>query len=90
MSEAPRTWPQADLEAVLRKALTMAGFHSFRLYWRGRSLCGVFAQVEAYAHCELANNASRQSHPSLSDVLAEVREMVQPTRREFPTLLARK
>ena len=53
-------------------------------------MCGVFAQVEAYAHCELANNASRQSHPSLSDVLAEVREMVQPTRREFPTLLARK
>lgn len=76
--------------ASMRNALTMAGFHSFRRYWRGLSLFSVFAQSEALAHDELANNASRQGHPPLSDVLAELREMVQPTRREFLTLLARK
>lgn len=76
--------------ASMKKALTKAGFHSFRRYWRGLSLFNVFAPSEALARGESANDASHQGRPPLRDVLAELREMVQPTRREFLTLSARK
>lgn len=45
---------------------------------------------EPLARGELANGASRQGYPLLGDVLAGLRETVQPARREFLTLLARK
>jgi 2-polyprenyl-3-methyl-5-hydroxy-6-metoxy-1,4-benzoquinol methylase len=74
----------------MKKALTKAGFHSFRRHWRGLSLFNVFAPSEALVRGESANDASHQGHPPLRDVMAELREMVQPTRREFLTLSARK
>jgi len=76
--------------ASMKRALTKAGFHSFRIYWRGLSLFNVFAPSEALECGEPASGASHQGRPPLRDVLAEFREMVQPTRREFLTLSARK
>lgn len=74
----------------MHKALTAAGFHSYRQHWRGLSLFTVFAPSEALARGEPATTASHQGHPPLRDVLAELREMVQPSCREFITISARK
>lgn len=74
----------------MHEALTAAGFHTFRQHWRGLSLFNVFAPSEALARGEPATTASHQGHPPLRDVLAELREMVQPSCREFITISARK
>ncbi len=76
--------------ASMSDALTKSGFHSLRQYWRGLSLFNVFAPSEALARGESATDASHQGRPPLRDVLAELREMAQPARREFLTLSARK
>ena len=76
--------------ASMSDALTETGFSSLRQYWRGLSLFNVFAPSEALARGESANDASHQGHPPLRDVFAELREMMQPARREFLTLSARK
>ncbi len=59
-------------------------------YWRGISLSNVFAPSEALESGQSANDASHQGRPPLRDVLTELREMMQPARREFTTLSARK
>ena len=76
--------------ASMSDALTETGFSSLRQYWRGLSLFNVFAPSEALESGESANDASHQGHPPLRDVFAELREMMQPARREFLTLSARK
>lgn len=76
--------------ASMQQALTMAGFHTFQRHWRGLSLFTVFAPSEALARGEPPATASHQGRPPLRDVLAELREMVQPLRREFITITARK
>jgi 2-polyprenyl-3-methyl-5-hydroxy-6-metoxy-1,4-benzoquinol methylase len=74
----------------LRKVLTQTGFRSFRQYWRGLSLFGVFAASEMIARGGLGTGASHQGHPPWRDILAELREMALPSRREFLTFSARK
>lgn len=75
---------------AMRDALIRAGFRSQKQYWRGLSLFGVFASSEALESNQSAKDASHQGRPPLRDVLAELREMLQPARREFLTLSARK
>ena len=87
--ETPRHLVLFSPEAI-EIALTKAGFHSFQQYWRGLSLFNVFAPSEALSRGESANDASHQGRPPLRDVLAELREMIQPARREFLTLSVRK
>lgn len=74
----------------LVKSLVEAGFRSHKQHWRGMSLFDVFAPSEAIANGQAGINASHQGRPPLRDVLAELREMVQPSRREFLTISARK
>jgi 2-polyprenyl-3-methyl-5-hydroxy-6-metoxy-1,4-benzoquinol methylase len=74
----------------LMNSLVAAGFGSCKQHWRGMSLFDVYAPSEAIANGGVGINASRQGRPPLRDVLAELREMVQPARREFLTLSARK
>lgn len=75
---------------AMRDALNRAGFRSVKQYWRGLSVFNVYAPSEALVRQESAQNASHQGRPPLRDVLTELREMVQPSRREFLTLSARK
>jgi 2-polyprenyl-3-methyl-5-hydroxy-6-metoxy-1,4-benzoquinol methylase len=74
----------------LMNSLVAAGFGSCKRHWRGMSLFDVYAPSEAIANGGTGINASRQGRPPLRDVLAELREMIQPARREFLTLSARK
>jgi len=74
----------------LTNSLVAAGFCSLRQHWRGLSLFDVFAPSEAIAGGGTGLNASHQGRPPLRDVLAELREMAQPARREFLTFSARK
>lgn len=72
----------------LKKSLVAAGFNSYKQHWRGMSLFDVYAPSESIANGGTGINASHQGHPPLRDVLAELREMIQPARREFLTLSA--
>lgn len=74
----------------LTNSLVTAGFSSFKQHWRGMSLFDVYAPSEAIANGGTGLNASHQGRPPLRDVLAELREMAQPARREFLTFSARK
>ena len=74
----------------LTSSLIAAGFSSFKRHWRGLSLFEVYASSEAIANGRKGLNASHQGRPPLRDVGAELREMLQPARREFITLSARK
>jgi len=71
-------------------SLSRTGFRSIQQYWRGMSLFDVFASSEAIEGGSKGSGASHQGRPPLRDVLAELREMIQPSRREFITISARK
>ncbi len=73
----------------LMNSLVAAGFSSYKQHWRGMSLFDVYAPSEAIANGGTGINASYQGRPPLRDVLT-IREMIQPARREFLTLSARK
>ena len=74
----------------LRWALSKAGFHNFKQHWRGLSVFDVFAASDALNQKRSAQSASYQGRPPRHATLAELREMMQPARREFLTLSARK
>ncbi|MEW6560287.1 MAG: class I SAM-dependent methyltransferase [Pseudomonadota bacterium] len=74
----------------LRSLLREAGFHQVRQHWRGMTVFNVFAESEAMRKQGMAVGASSDGKPPLAHVLAELREMVQPSRREFLTFSARK
>lgn len=74
----------------LRRCLAEAGFGSIRQHWRGMSLFGVFAASEAMEHGEIGIQASHKGKPPLRDVIAELREVLRPSRREFLPFTARK
>lgn len=74
----------------LMQSLLQAGFTQFRQHWRGMTVFNIFAESEAIAHGADTRAASRHGRPPLSDLWVEWREMVQPERREFLTLTARK
>lgn len=87
--EPPRHLVLFNRDAILR-SLRQAGFHRFRQHWRGMTVFNVFAESEAIALAANTRAASRHGRPPLSDLWAELREMVQPERREFLTFTARK
>lgn len=74
----------------LINSLAKAGFGSIKQHWRGMSLFEVYASSESIEAGGIGFGASHQGRPPLRDVLAELREMVQPSRREFITISARK
>lgn len=74
----------------IKHALADAGFHSFRQHWRGLALRDVFAQSNAMARGSVAADVSLQDYARMREILAELREMACPSRREFITASARK
>ncbi len=74
----------------LMDSLFSAGFISCKQHWRGMSLFEVYASSEAIANGGIGLGASHQGHPPLQDIFAELREMIQPSRREFLTISAHK
>lgn len=74
----------------LNRSLRGAGFRSLKQHWHGMSLFGVFSQSEAIARGDMPRNASYRGRPPFNAVLAELREWMHPTAREFLTFTARK
>lgn len=74
----------------LRSVLRRAGFSHISQKFRGLALYSVFAASEAIERGENVLTASRKGRPKVSDVLAEVYEMIVPRRREFLTFLVKK
>lgn len=74
----------------LTKLLEDSGFKSVSRHWRGMSVFDVYAPSEAIERGEIGSTASHKGHPPMAAILAELREMVQPSRREFLTISARK
>jgi hypothetical protein len=54
------------------------------------SVFDVYAPSEAIAQGKIGAAASHQGRPPFSAIRAELMEMLQPSRREFLTLMARK
>lgn len=77
-------------QGSLRRVLRDTGFQSVSQHWRGLVLYSVFAASEAIARNSEVTKASRQGKPQLSDVIAELYEMLVPRRREFLTVVAHK
>lgn len=76
--------------ASLRTSLVHAGFKQIEQHWHGMAVFSMFAESAAIARGQNAQGADRQIAPLLAALVDEVREMMQPERREFITLLARK
>ena len=74
----------------LRLALEQAGFKVIKQYWRGMVLYAIFAASEAITRKEDVSRATRGGKPPLSDIIAEIKEMLFPIRREFLTFQVRK
>jgi 2-polyprenyl-3-methyl-5-hydroxy-6-metoxy-1,4-benzoquinol methylase len=74
----------------LSSLLTKTGFRSIKWLWRGMSVFDVYAPSEAIAQGAIGASASHQGKPPLLAICAELREMLQPARREFLTVMARK
>jgi len=75
---------------ALHQSLQSAGFSQCAQRWRGMSVFNVFAESEAIVRQKNTHQATSDGRPPLSDLLAELREMLQPSQREFLTLIARK
>lgn len=74
----------------LRKLLRAGGFRSVRQYWRGMTVFNVYAESEAMRAQDTAREATSDGKPPMQHIRAELREMLQPARREFLTFSARK
>lgn len=74
----------------MSKMLEKAGFKSVEQLWRGMSVFDVYAPSEAIERGGIGFTASHQGKPPGSAIRAELREMLQPARREFLTFSARK
>jgi hypothetical protein len=72
----------------LSNLLAKAGFRSIRRRWRGMSVFDVYAPSQAIAQGAIGAAASHRGKPPLGAIGAELREMLQPSRREFLTLMA--
>ena len=70
--------------------IALAGFSRQRTLWRGMMVYSVFAESEAIEKSRDVTSASRKGRPPVSDFIAECSEMINPTKREFITLVARK
>lgn len=71
-------------------ALTTIGFQHITQHWHGMTLFSIYAESTAIARGQCAQEAIHQVVPSVAAVVDELREMMQPARREFLTLSARK
>jgi len=75
---------------TLMKVLQDCGFVDIQRRWRGLSVFDVYPVSEALERSADTSQASRQGKPPLREVLAELDEMIRPSRREFITLTAQK
>ncbi len=69
----------------LRLALRQAGFEMIKQHWRGMVLYAIFAASESITRKEDISRATRGGKPYLSDIIAEIKEMLFPIQREFLT-----
>jgi len=74
----------------LRKALRDSGYSAIHQHWRGMSVFEVYAASEAIARSGTAKGGSYRGRPPMHAIAAELREMMQPARREFLTVSAKK
>ena len=74
----------------LRMSLGKVGFQQIDQHWHGMVLFSIYAESAAIARGQYAQDAIHQVMPSFAAVLAELQEMVLPSRREFLTFTARK
>ena len=74
----------------LRRILTEAGFLQIKQRWYGMALLSIYADSIAIAHGKCATEAIHRVLPPLVAVIDELREMLQPARREFLTFTAHK
>lgn len=70
--------------------LRQSGFEQIRQRWRGLTVFEVFAASDAISRAAVSWGSSYDSRPPWRAILAELREMMQPSRREFLTVTARK
>ena len=74
----------------LHQLLRVCGFTSVRQHWRGMTVFNVYAESEAMRTQGTARGATSGGKPPMRHIRAELREMMQPGRREFLTISARK
>ncbi|CDW92336.1 conserved hypothetical protein [Thiomonas sp. CB2] len=74
----------------LQTSLMNAGFKQIEQHWHGMAALSMYSESGALAHRQDTQEASRQIIPSIAAIIDEVREMMQPSRREFLTFSARK
>lgn len=74
--------------SAFEECLRVAGFHGIRQYWRGMAVFDVFAPSEAVMRGERGMDGSYRGRPPLHAIVAEIREWLQPARREFLTYVA--
>jgi 2-polyprenyl-3-methyl-5-hydroxy-6-metoxy-1,4-benzoquinol methylase len=74
--------------AALEESLRAAGFQGIYQYWRGMTVFEVFAASEAVRRGERGIEGSYRGRPPLHAIVAEIRQWLQPARREFLTYVA--
>jgi 2-polyprenyl-3-methyl-5-hydroxy-6-metoxy-1,4-benzoquinol methylase len=74
----------------LRKSLEKAGFKNIHWHWHGMAVFFIYAESDAIAHGCYTEDGRRHLLPSVAAILAELWEMVSPSRREFLTVTAYK
>ncbi|HQT42409.1 MAG TPA: class I SAM-dependent methyltransferase [Halothiobacillus sp.] len=74
----------------LRNSLAQAGFGQISPHWNGMVLFSIYAQSAAIARGHCGQDAVHQVTPSFTAILAELRGIVQPKKREYITFIARK
>ncbi|MBN2856072.1 MAG: class I SAM-dependent methyltransferase [Halothiobacillaceae bacterium] len=76
--------------ASLKNCLIQAGFIQIQQQWNGMVLFAIFAQSTAIAQGKYGQDVVHQVMPSGAAVLAELRGIVQPAKREYITFIAQK
>jgi 2-polyprenyl-3-methyl-5-hydroxy-6-metoxy-1,4-benzoquinol methylase len=74
----------------LRTSLITAGFSDIEQYWHGMVLFSIYAESDAISNNRCAQDAKDQVMPSLAAIIAELKEMIMPSRREYLTFIAHK
>lgn len=85
--EPPRHLVLFNRSSLIR-LLASTGFRSIKQHWRGLTVFTVFAASEEIAHGNLGANGSYRGHPPWYAMMAEIYEMLAPSKREFLTFTA--
>lgn len=72
----------------LINALSNVGFISIKQRWRGLTAIAIFAVSDAMKNNQALEKASRRGKPKLVECMAELLEMLMPSKREFITITA--